>query len=120
MLADNVREEMLLHTVKNALRGTPGMIRLMRRHALRAREMCMGAPSPGASAALPWRLLEPFKNPKIDLATALHDGWKPLEAESFASSLKGIVILFVVFVRVWAPICGLRLCDHVFSHGWRN
>ena len=99
MLVDNVREEMLPHSVKNALRG-PGVIRLMRRYALRAREMCTGAPSPGTSTTLPWRLLEPFKNPKIDLATALHDGWKPLEAESFASSLKGAVFLFRVFVRV--------------------
>ena len=97
MLVDNVREEMLPLSVKKALRG-PGVIRLMRRYAHRAREMCTGAPSPGT--ALPWRLLEPFKNPKIDLATALHDGWRPLEAESFASSLKGAVFLFRVFVRV--------------------
>lgn len=87
---------MLLHAAKHALRGTHGMARLtcVPRSTIRARGLCARASSPDT---LPWHLLEPFNNPKVDLVSALRDGWKPLQGESFASSLKGVVLPFAVY-----------------------
>ena len=80
----------LLHNTKNVWRFfSPGVARRMQRFVLKTRRLCGVAPSTGVATTLPWRLLEPFKNPKIDLATALSGGWKPLEPASFASSLQG-------------------------------
>ena len=92
---------MLFHAAKSAWRLAHGVTRLAQGSALRARGLCAGAPPTGTgNAALPWRLLEPFKNPKIDLAAALREGWKPLEAASFAASLQGAVLPTIVLVLV--------------------
>ena len=94
----NARKVMLAHAAKYALRGPHGVNRLiyMPWTTRGVRGLCARTSTP--APALPWRLLEPFKNPKVDLVSALRDGWKPLEDASFASSLKGAVLLFAVYM----------------------
>ena len=91
---------MLFRAARNARCLASGVPRLVQRSALRTRRLCVGAPPSETGKALPWRLLEPFKNPKIDLASALRDGWKPLDAAAFAASLQGAVLPSIVFVPV--------------------
>ena len=96
----------LLHNAKNMWRFlSPGVARRMQRSVLKTRRLCGGAPSAGAGTTLPWRLLEPFKNPKIDLAAALRGGWKPLEPASFASSLQGTLSVLPCTCLCAGPTC---------------